>query len=443
MRNAASKQNPWTKGEKFLLGAILLTVALATLGVLWGNRDSAMPHVAVPSPTMPVRNAYDTFLAASVAVNGNVDEAVMTTPPVYTSPRTPPHLYSPTEKATLLRGNAVALSLLRRGLTQPYQNPPIRSFSQGMPYYARFRHLARLLTLDSQVRESQGNWAGAVGSGLDSVQLGTMIPRGAPIIGMLVGNACQAIGRYRTWGEVEHLDAAQAKVEARRMEAILKAHVPYAEVLQEEKWAGQAGLMETFRKPGWRAELREVTGYEVDSGARPTPGQWAQALLISRRSVMNDYTETMDQYIQNAHQPYAVHPEASPSTDFIANSVADVSSGARFRDAYSMTENALLLICFALRAYKAEHGAYPATLAALVPAYLTASPDDPFASSGPLRYQRLGKKYLLYSIGPDGKDDGGKPIFDATKSAPKPGEHDSRYYVQKDSTGDMVAGLNE
>ena len=70
----------------------------------------------------------------------------------------------------------------------------------------------------------------------------------------------------------------------------------------------------------------------------------------------------------------------------------------------------------ALRAYRLEHGAYPATLAALTPAYLKQIPNDPFAASGPLHYKRQGSKYVLYSIGPDGKDDGGKPIFDATQA---------------------------
>ena len=35
MQTQRTRQNPWTKGEKFLLGAILLTVALAALGTFW------------------------------------------------------------------------------------------------------------------------------------------------------------------------------------------------------------------------------------------------------------------------------------------------------------------------------------------------------------------------------------------------------------------------
>ncbi|MBV9848134.1 MAG: hypothetical protein JO250_00460 [Armatimonadetes bacterium] len=115
---------------------------------------------------------------------------------------------------------------------------------------------------------------------------------------------------------------------------------------------------------------------------------------------------------------------------------------ARFGEASGEAQNALLLTALALRAYRVEHGVYPATLDALIPTYLSRVPDDPFALSGPLRYRRVGDKYVLYSVGPDGKDDGGRPIFDASKPAPRPGKRDQRRYVKEDSKGDIVAGVN-
>ena len=39
--------------------------------------------------------------------------------------------------------------------------------------------------------------------------------------------------------------------------------------------------------------------------------------------------------------------------------------------------------------------------------YLNALPDDPY-SDGPLRYQRRGDDFVLYSLGGDFDDDGGK-----------------------------------
>jgi hypothetical protein len=66
-----------------------------------------------------------------------------------------------------------------------------------------------------------------------------------------------------------------------------------------------------------------------------------------------------------------------------------------------------LHVAFALAAYQRDHARYPAQLAALAPKYLAKVPDDIF-SGKPLIYRPSEKGYLLYSIGPNGKDDGGR-----------------------------------
>jgi len=68
--------------------------------------------------------------------------------------------------------------------------------------------------------------------------------------------------------------------------------------------------------------------------------------------------------------------------------------------------NAARTAC-ALEDYRLQNGHLPATLDALVPTFLPALPPDPVAD-GPLHYVPSGDDdYLLYSIGWNGKDDGG------------------------------------
>lgn len=74
----------------------------------------------------------------------------------------------------------------------------------------------------------------------------------------------------------------------------------------------------------------------------------------------------------------------------------------------------------------------------LIPRYLTTDPADPFALNGPLRYKRTGRNDLLYSIGPDGVDDGGKPIV-MSNAAQDGSTIDG---VKADSKGDIIAGAN-
>lgn len=66
---------------------------------------------------------------------------------------------------------------------------------------------------------------------------------------------------------------------------------------------------------------------------------------------------------------------------------------------------------FALALYRAEHGQYPERLEELVPQYAAAVPRDRFIG-GPLHYRRVGPGYLLYSVGENGNDDGGRRADD-------------------------------
>jgi hypothetical protein len=72
-----------------------------------------------------------------------------------------------------------------------------------------------------------------------------------------------------------------------------------------------------------------------------------------------------------------------------------------------VTELRILIIELSLRAYQLDQGRRPARLSDLVPEYLPAVPQDPF-SDGDMKYRLAGDSYELYSIGPDGIDDGGK-----------------------------------
>jgi hypothetical protein len=61
----------------------------------------------------------------------------------------------------------------------------------------------------------------------------------------------------------------------------------------------------------------------------------------------------------------------------------------------------------ALERYRLDHGRWPETLNALIPRYLTAVPTDP-RDAKPLRYTHRPEGVVIYSVGGDGVDDGGK-----------------------------------
>ncbi len=69
-----------------------------------------------------------------------------------------------------------------------------------------------------------------------------------------------------------------------------------------------------------------------------------------------------------------------------------------------------LHLAFALAAYQRDEGRYPLKLEALAPKYLPAIPGDLF-SGKTLVYRPADNGYLLYSVGVNGKDDGGRSSY--------------------------------
>jgi hypothetical protein len=69
----------------------------------------------------------------------------------------------------------------------------------------------------------------------------------------------------------------------------------------------------------------------------------------------------------------------------------------------------LVTVELALRCYRSDQGQAPGRLDLLVPKYLQQVPSDPFSGHA-LVFRPQGTNWLLYSVGPDRVDDGGKPM---------------------------------
>jgi hypothetical protein len=92
----------------------------------------------------------------------------------------------------------------------------------------------------------------------------------------------------------------------------------------------------------------------------------------------------------------------------------------------NLVEIRLRLIVTDTQSFAVQNGRLPENLAALVDGgYLDADViDDPFAPGNPIRYRKLGNgRFLLWSVGPDGKDDGGVPnLYESGVSANAKGD---------------------
>jgi hypothetical protein len=103
-------------------------------------------------------------------------------------------------------------------------------------------------------------------------------------------------------------------------------------------------------------------------------------------------------------------------------------SGAFLGELKTVAEVRVALTALAVERWRSAHGGrLPGSLTELAPNFLPAIPADPF-DRRPLRYKQLPKGFVIYSIGPDFTDDGGK---EEESKEPKSDEYDITFTVDK------------
>jgi hypothetical protein len=92
---------------------------------------------------------------------------------------------------------------------------------------------------------------------------------------------------------------------------------------------------------------------------------------------------------------------------YLSKLFVDALSGAITREASNFAYLRTSIAAISVERFRLAHGQLPENLNEVVPQFLSAVPVDPFDGE-PLRYHRLTKGYVIYSIGSDGHDDGGR-----------------------------------
>jgi hypothetical protein len=154
------------------------------------------------------------------------------------------------------------------------------------------------------------------------------------------------------------------------------------------------------------AQREELLAYLKDTKARKAERQfgletWSQALAARKEPFPARLTTFKAFDARRASEAAGKHLS-------LAQRVTPALGGYAAKEASNLANLRLGMTALALERFRSAHdGRYPGALGDLVPALLAAVPSDPFDGQ-PLRYRRQAGGYLLYSIGPDLKDDGGK-----------------------------------
>lgn len=417
--------------KKLFIAAGLIVVAAGIISTQL-RPDDTLPSAEIPTKKLPSPNGYDFYVRAGKS---------LTTAPkdldaIFDSQNLPEAdwktAYPITKKEAWLAQNAGALKTMRQGFHYSAQVPTKHSVTEfANTHFAKFRSLARALVVESRVHSERGNWGAAAQSATDILKLSHGIARGGVLIDALTARAIESLGLGELARIRPHLNSDEATTTAQAMEKLFKNRETHAEILQNEKYSGQALMLEAMKQPNWQ----NITGKEPSFGANLLQ-RW-QMRTTSRKAVFQNYSGYMDALISNAKKPYDKQIQAPPAPqDFYNRTLGQTYKVSYWGSTRQETRNALSFVAMALHAYKLYHNRYPEKLNDLSPRYLKEIPTDPFGGGKPLRYRHSGDKYLLYSVGPDGKDDEGADLITDEEKLRK--SNDLSELIQ--AQGDMAIG---
>lgn len=404
-----------SSGEKLLIGSCgAALLVLGGLGALYRKTTASLG--AIPAPlALPKPNGFDRYVAAALAIVPARPAVDAVNDTRVLSPQQAASAYTPARRRAWIATNTKAWTLFDGAKTLPCRHPNRRGILTPFAAERSLRELARCQSIRVKEWKSQDQWNAAMNGGLDTLQMGRNVERGAPLIGSLVGMAIEHIGEHAVEDVPSHLSAREAKAATRRLEILIRKAQPFSEVLSEEKWNCLA---------------------MIDSTMGTSRGASGVVMTVLTARGRSSYVSMMDDFTTQADKPVKSQKPAAPPSGRL--SVLDIYSGlysttqkSLFNDARRQTLEQLLLLRLALRAYRAQNGRYPAQLSQLTPMTLQRVPVDPFGAGEALRYRQSGDSYLAWSIGPDGADNGGTPI--PLKAGKK------RVVVVQNSRGDVVA----
>lgn len=323
-----------------------------------------------------------------------------------------------------LRLNAVALDIIKQVTNASESRYPIDYIdgpSAKLPHLGGLKSLSRLLACDAILKAEASNTPAASDDVLAQLNVSRSLDNEPILISQLVSAGIlsmssrtleQVLGRGPLFEErLSQLESQFTAVEAtnRFLTGLIGERAMYGELLRlaqddpkkmiEIANEGSSGDDQTDlpRNPG--AGWRYIGFFERDRNFY-LGGMATNIFLIQ---------EGPPASLAMAAENDQLGEEARHRLYIFSALFLPEMSGVPRRDAAARAELRDAIAAIAVERWRLIHqGALPDSLNDLVPAFLPAVPADPYDGK-PLRYKKLKRGYCIYSIGPNLKDDGGKP----------------------------------
>jgi hypothetical protein len=341
-----------------------------------------------------------------------------------------------------LKANSKPLALVVRAAKRShYYSPLVSKASSGLrgallPAVQKSRELAAALTARAMLRLGRKAYADAWQDLLACHRLGRLIARGGSFIEVLVGVVIDYLA-----GKADLAFLDQARLKPKQFEQCLR---DLQKLSPLPRIADKVDLCERFMVLD---EVMMIDRYGVQRVAMPgvadealdridwdpalrTINRWfdrvAAALRDKDRASQERKLDRIDRDLKMLQKKVANSrilggnlPGGKPPAQVRGQAVGELlvyQMLPAVRKVHQAAQRARqiednLQVAFALAWYRGVKGRYPQQLAALAPRYLKRVPRDRF--SGKALIYRAGKDgYLLYSVGVNGKDEGGRGYED-------------------------------
>jgi len=310
------------------------------------------------------------------------------------------------EVRAALDKHALTFRLLEEAMMGDCLLPAVTSFDQTLPHLRGFRSSARLFVARANLCVEEGRYAEAALDCIACVRLGADAARGGPLIAGLVGIACEAIGLHALQDIIPGMQPDDCAIAIAALRAAEAERVTFAQVLESEALSGKYMMKSQFAQAfGETQPDIEALGLDAEQleELKEQLEQWQPA------HSWYAHEQFFPALIGQAQKPYWDRDEIEKPGDPLVDILVPVCTRTSFKFASADARLRLALVHLAAQAYLLDKGLPPADLEALVPEYLDMIPDDPFAD-GTLRSATRDGDFIIYSVGPDGADDGGTEI---------------------------------
>lgn len=433
----------------FSVTALLCVLALGG-GVLISQRN-AIPKIEIaPLPPLPDPNGFDLYAQSSRAITP-------ATPAVDPNQENVPPLkgaaaqarYSLARRTAWLRANAAGFALFDAAQAAQTRHPDPAldgSVMAALKNYGQFRQMARWKQAQANTFVLEKRPADAMDAVLDVAQMSFGLRKDAPLIGYSVFHSVTLLGLEPAQNSddlPEQLNAAQTRAALGRLGNLMARRSTLSDMIEMTRRQALGALRSDWSKPAWRADWIDAVRQTDQKDAQ---AQIWRLRVVAPAEILHNVNLSYDQAATLATSSYSkrMMGELPEFDDPISEAWGAVLRPQTvFLDAKEKVALDLLALRLALQLYKLQNGVYPTNLNALQNDILKTIPTDEFADGKPFRYVKTGQTYRLWSVGPDGKDNGGKPspwIRSHSQDTALRGKHWPA--IMAESQGDWVAGRN-